>query len=83
MRTPKLALLGLAGVTSLQLIAIGADAPDAALQAKIDVKVKEVQAWAADPALVNAVKAQNTSLAADAAATGANPADKNKKKGWF
>jgi hypothetical protein len=68
MRTPKLALLVLAGLTSLQLIAIGADAPDAALQAKIDVKVKEVQAWAADPALVNAVKAQNTSLAADAAA---------------
>jgi hypothetical protein len=43
----------------------GADALDPALQAKVDAQVKAIQAWASDPLLVNAVKAQNTSLPAE------------------
>lgn len=65
MKTLALAMLCLAGLT---FSCIGADAPDAALQAKIDAQVKQIQTWASDPALVNAVKAQNASLPADAAA---------------
>jgi hypothetical protein len=38
-----------------------AGAVDPAMQAKIDAQVKLIQAWASDPALVNAVKAQNAS----------------------
>jgi hypothetical protein len=45
-----------------------ADTPDAAVQAKIDAKVKEVSAWAADPAIVGAVKAHNAGLPADQSA---------------
>lgn len=41
--------------------AAGADALDPALQAKVDAQLKMIQAWAADPVLVNAVKAQNAS----------------------
>jgi hypothetical protein len=37
-----------------------AQSPDPALQARIDAKTKEIAAWAAAPALVDAVKAQNT-----------------------
>lgn len=68
MKTNKVTLLVIAGLTALQTMVVGADAPDAAIQAKIDAKVKEVQAWAADPVIINAVKAQNASLPADAAA---------------
>ena len=59
-RTPFfcLVLLGLAG---LVVTAPGADL-DAAVQAKVDAQLKEVQAWAADPAIVNAVKAHNAGL---------------------
>ena len=45
-----------------------AGALDPALQAKVDAQVKAIQAWAADPVLVNAVKAQNAGLPADYAA---------------
>lgn len=38
------------------------------VQAKIDAKVKVIQTWAADPVIVNAVKAHNTSPSAEAAA---------------
>ena len=41
--------------------AAGAAALDAALQAKINAKIKEVQTWAADAAIVGAVQAYNTS----------------------
>jgi len=58
-------LLGVAGLLSKTL---AADGIDSALQAKIDVQIKTVQAWAADPVIVNAVKAQNANLAADSAA---------------
>lgn len=39
-----------------------------AIQAKLDAKVKEIQAWAADASIVGAVKKQNGGLPADAAA---------------
>ena len=41
---------------------------DAALQGTVDAKVKEIQAWAADPAIVSAVKAYNAAKPAEAAA---------------
>lgn len=54
----------LSRISSLFLLlaaAAGASAAavDAALQAKIDARVKDFQAWAADPVIVEAVKAQN------------------------
>ncbi|HSY18752.1 MAG TPA: hypothetical protein VK815_10480 [Candidatus Acidoferrales bacterium] len=45
-----------------------ADAPNAAVQAKIDAKLKEISVWAADPTIVSAVKAHNTSVPADQSA---------------
>jgi len=42
-------------------------APAAEVQAKIDAQLKDIQSWASDPVLVNAVKAQNASLPADLA----------------
>jgi len=62
MKAP-LALLSLLAVFACQAQEI-----DAALQAKLDGKVKIVQAWAADPVLVSAVKAHNAGLSAEAAA---------------
>jgi hypothetical protein len=41
---------------------------DAAAQAKVDAKVKEIQGWAADRAVVDAVKAYNGAKSAAAAA---------------
>ena len=41
---------------------------DAAQQGKVDAKVKEIQSWAATPAIVAAVKAYNAAKSADAAA---------------
>ena len=60
-----LLLLGVAGWLAKTS---AADAVDTALQAKIDAQVKTIQTWAADPAIVNAVKAQNASLPAEFAA---------------
>src|ERR1017187_6478912 len=65
LKTLGLLLIGLAGLT---FKSTGADALDAALQAKVDAQLKTVQALAADPVLVNAVKAQNASLPPDYAA---------------
>ena len=45
-----------------------ADAPNAAVQAKIDAKLKEITGWAADPTIVSAVKAHNAGLPADQSA---------------
>jgi hypothetical protein len=61
----KILALCLLGTVGLLLNAFAADPLDAALQAKVDAQVKAIQAWASDPVLVNAVKAQNTSLPAD------------------
>jgi len=55
------ALLG----ASLNLIAEGFDA---ALQAKVGALTKQVQTWAADPVIVNAVKAYNAAPPADSTA---------------
>ena len=41
---------------------------DAALQAKVNAKIKEVQTWAADATVVSAVKAYNTGKSPQAAA---------------
>jgi hypothetical protein len=57
-------ILGLILVT-LSGGAVQAQTLEAAVQAKVDAKVKEVQAWASDPAIVGAVKQQNTTLPAD------------------
>lgn len=45
----------------------GAADLDAAQQGKVDAKVKEIQAWAANPTIVDAVKAYNSAKSADAA----------------
>ncbi len=55
------ASLSLASVSTLAAL-------DAPIQAKVDAMTKQVQTWAADPVVVNAVKAHNTSLPADSAA---------------
>lgn len=46
----------------------GAADLDAAQQGKVDAKVKEIQSWAAMPAIVDAVKAYNSSKSPEAAA---------------
>lgn len=60
-------LIGLALIT-LNCNVLHAQGLDAALQAKVDAKIKEVQAWASDPAIVGAVKQQNSALPAEYAA---------------
>jgi hypothetical protein len=60
-------------IASATLLAVGAhltfaDALDPAVQAKVDAKLKEIQVWAAEPAIVNAVKAHNASVPAESAA---------------
>jgi hypothetical protein len=47
---------------------IAAEGLDAALQAKVDAKIKEAQALAADPVIVKAVKAHNAAVPAESAA---------------
>lgn len=64
----KRGLVALVTAGCLLPVALAAQGLDAALQAKVDAKVKEVQAWAADPIIVNAVKAHNASPSAEAAA---------------
>jgi hypothetical protein len=56
------------GLTGQVRPAFAADALDPAVQAKVDAQLKVVQAWAAEPVVVNAVKAQNASLPPDSAA---------------
>ncbi len=46
----------------------GAAGLDPAIQAKVDVHVKAIQAWASDPVIVAAVRAQNAAPPADFAA---------------
>jgi hypothetical protein len=57
-------LLALALATALR----AASLDDAAAQARVDVRVNEIKAWAADPVVVAAVKAHNAALPADQAA---------------
>jgi len=58
----SLLLLGAACATGLR-----AAESDAAEQAKIDGKIAEIKAWAADPAIVAAVVAHNAQMPADQA----------------
>jgi hypothetical protein len=58
-------VFGAVGSASTTLAAEGLDA---AAQAKVDAKIKAIQTWAANPAIVAAVKAHNASLPADQAA---------------
>lgn len=46
----------------------GAAGLDAALQGKVDAKLKEIQSWATDATLVGAVKAYNSAKSPEAAA---------------
>jgi hypothetical protein len=62
-------------ILALTLLFVGAgpalraaDALDAAVQAKVDAKVKIIETWAADPVVLKAVQAHNTSLPPDSAA---------------
>lgn len=55
-------------LTSFLRPALAADPLDPALQSKVDARIKDIQAWAADPILVSAVKAQNASLPPEFAA---------------
>jgi hypothetical protein len=60
-----LVLLGWAGT----IINVShADGLDPAIQTKVDAQIKTIQSWAAEPAVVSAVQAQNASLPADYAA---------------
>lgn len=45
-----------------------AEGVDAAVQPKVDAMIKQIQAWAADPVMVKAVKDYNASPSADSAA---------------
>jgi hypothetical protein len=59
----------LTGITAAALSAVqAAESLDAAMQAKVDAAVKQIQGWASDPVLVKAVKAHNASLPAASAA---------------
>jgi len=58
----KYLLVCLAGLPQLVK---SAESLDPALQTKVDAQIKLIQAWAADPVVVNAVKAQNANPPAD------------------
>lgn len=59
----------LAGALALgAVLSAAAQSLDAATQAKIDALVKDVAAWAADPVIVDAVRAQNAALPENLAA---------------
>jgi predicted transcriptional regulator len=63
--TLKLTALLVASFVSAS--AFAAEDLDAATQAKVDAKIKVIQSWAANAAVVSAVKAQNTTPPADMA----------------
>ena len=63
MKTILVTALLTASIASLQAAAL---APE--LQAKVDARIKTIQAWAKDPAIVGAVKAQNAALTPELAA---------------
>jgi len=61
----SITLLLLLGAITVRLA--GADTIDPALQSKINSVIKDVQSWASDPVIVNAVKAHNAALPPDQA----------------
>lgn len=54
--------LTVAALCATATTTFAAEALDPAAQAKVDAKLKDVMAWAADPAIVNAVKAHNAGV---------------------
>ena len=60
------ACLRVAAISVLLTLANAGWALDTGVQAKIDTQVKEIQKWASDGALVNAVKAQNNAKSEEA-----------------
>jgi hypothetical protein len=59
-------LLSLVALTAFATLQAAALPPET--QSKIDARLKDIQSWARDPALVGAVKSQNASLTPDLAA---------------
>lgn len=51
-------------ITTLAIAHAQAQQVEPAVQAKIDAMVKQIQSWASDPAIVNAVKAENANPSA-------------------
>jgi hypothetical protein len=68
MVTAKRVATVLVGCACVMAGATRAVAADAALQAKLDQRIEQIKTWAADPAVVAAVKAHNASEPADHAA---------------
>lgn len=64
----KRILLPIATLIAASHLAWAADALDAAVQSKVDARIKDVQAWATDPVIVKAVKDHNASAPAEHAA---------------
>jgi hypothetical protein len=48
--------------------ALAAESLDPAVQAKVDARIKDIQSWAAEPAVLSAVKAHNGALPPEQAA---------------
>lgn len=67
MKTKSLLLLA-SLACGLVLGARAADTLSPEIQAKVDAKIKDIQTWAADASIVNAVKAQNAAPPAEHAA---------------
>lgn len=63
----SLGLMALLSAGSI-LGAAAADALSAAEQSKVEAKLKQIQAWAAEPVIVEAVKAHNAGVSAESAA---------------
>jgi len=60
--------LALAAATLASVLTVRAQSLEPALQAKVDARVKEIITWAADPAVIAAVRAHNATLPPDQAA---------------
>lgn len=52
-------------LATFYVTAVQAQSLEAAVQTKVDAKMKEAQTWAADPSIISAVKQQNATLPAD------------------
>lgn len=63
MKIRHIALLSLSLVAALPMVSRAA--LEEGLQKKVDAEVAAIRAWASDPALVDAVKAQNAAIAAE------------------
>lgn len=69
----RFSVAGMFRILVLGLFAASASAADSntvtpEIQTKLDAKIKEIASWAADPAIIDAVKAHNKGLSEEAAA---------------